>query len=283
MKPHALVNGEPADRLSILDRGLQFGDGLFETIAIENEKPLLWERHARRLSMGARRLSIALADPTTWQAEVFQLCRGIGKGVLKIIVTRGISGRGYATNSNAAPTRILNVSPWPDYPVANEHDGIAAQLCRTRLSRNPELAGIKHLNRLEQVLARMELDDSFAEGVMCSDTEHVIEGTMSNLFLLLDGVVHTPDLSDCGVAGVMREIILESLGQLEIPSRVGPVTLKELFQAEEVFITNSLIGLWPIRRIVESDQRTGREYPVGATTRKIQVSIQGRYISGKRA
>ena len=283
MKPQALVNGETADRVSILDRGLQFGDGLFETIAVQNENPLLWERHARRLIAGARRLGIGLAAPVSWQSEVFQLCRGIGQGVLKITVTRGTSERGYSINPNATPTRILSISPWPAYPAANAHDGVAVRVCRTRLGRNPELAGIKHLNRLEQVLARMELNDGFAEGVMCNDANYAIEGTMSNLFLVQAGTVRTPDLSDCGVAGVMRETVLDQLRQLGVAARVEPVTLDELFQADEVFITNSLIGIWPVRRLAKSDQDPGHEFPVGATTKQIQIAIQDRYISGKRA
>ena len=199
--------------------------------------------------------------------------------MLKIIITRGISGRGYTTDAGVAPTRVLSVTSWPDYPGSYARDGIVTPFCRMTLGRNPALAGIKHLNRLEQVLARIELGNTFPEGLMRDDAGHVIEGTMSNLFVVAHGEVRTPDLRDCGVAGVMRETVLNELKALGLPHRVVPVTTKELLQADEVFVTNSLIGLWPVRKIVESEtQGPSREYPFGAMTKTIRKSIQGQYI-----
>jgi 4-amino-4-deoxychorismate lyase len=274
-----LINGESADQISVFDRGIQFGDGLFETIAVQNGIPLLWERHTRRLIMGANRIGIALTDPVPWQDEALQFCRNIKRGVLKIMVTRGISGRGYTTDSSAPSTRVLSILPWPAYPASHARDGIAAAFCRTTLGRNPALAGIKHLNRLEQVLARMELSSAFPEGIMRDDIGHVIEGIMSNLFLIVRGEVRTPDLRECGVAGVMRETVLDELEALGLPHRVAPVTSIELLQADEVFLTNSLIGLWPVRKIVEvGSQKPSRELPIGAMTKRIQQAIRGHFI-----
>lgn len=244
-----LVDGQPRTAIDARDRGLHYGDGLFETIAVKDAEPLLWKAHYRRLAEGCRRLAIPVPPEETLLAEARSLCTPT-PSVLKILVTRGSGGAGYRGDPDAPPTRILMTLPWPRHSPAWRHEGVEARLCSLRLGHNPLLAGIKHLNRLEQVLARSEWnDDSIAEGLLCDLEGKVIEGTRSNLFLVEGEGLRTPDLSRCGVAGVMRGEVLETAARLGLECRVEALTLDDLRGAEALFVTNSLIGLWPIRRI----------------------------------
>ena len=248
-RPQALVNGREDNRVPVLDRGLHYGDGLFETLAVCRGEPLLWERHWQRLARGCARLGLPAPDPERLRHEARALCRGRQRGVLKILLTRGQASRGYACQPDTAPTRVLLWSEWPQHPAGCREQGVAVRWCETRLSRNRRLAGIKHLNRLEQVLARAEWDGEYAEGLMQDDRGHVIEGVMSNVFLVRKGELHTPDLSECGVEGVMRALVMEHAARHGLAVSVGALTREDFLGAEEVFLTNSLIGVWPVRRI----------------------------------
>jgi 4-amino-4-deoxychorismate lyase len=264
----SLVNGETIAHVSAQDRGFQYGDGVFETIAVYRGAPLLWEAHLERLSRGAERLGFAAPSSELLTSEASQLCRDAQRAVLKIVLTRGVGGRGYAAQGIAETTRVLSLSPWPDYPLRFSREGVSVFLCETSLSRQPRLAGIKHLNRLEQILARAEWRTEYAEGLMCDQDANVVEGTMSNVFLVRDGVLRTPELSLCGVEGIMRAIVLESAKRLNIRYEVGCVSIDKVRHAEELFLTNSLIGVWPIRQLQEND------YVIGPITRKIQQAVQ---------
>lgn len=245
-----LINGVAADKVDALDRGLHYGDGLFETLAVRAGLPLLWQRHMQRLSASCRRLGLPPPDDSLLDKEAAQVCAGVTQGVLKIIITRGAGGRGYRPPAEPHPTRIVALYPWPDYPPATQ--GVVLRVCATRLARNPALAGMKHLNRLEQVLARNEWDDSgIAEGIMLDNEGRVISGVMSNLFLVKTGGLLTPDVTQCGVAGVMRGLILDIAARLDITARVSAVSLNDVLEADEVFVCNSLIGLWPVRQLAE--------------------------------
>ena len=256
-----LVNGQAQEHIAVADRGLHYGDGLFETIAVNGGQPRLWERHWRRLSTACRRLGIPEPDPAMLGDEVRRICAGVEQGVLKIILTRGEGGRGYRPPQTGRATRIMATYPWPAYPEAYWQQGVAVRVCATRLGRNPALAGMKHLNRLEQVLARNEWQDPhIAEGLMLDDNDHVIAGTMSNLFIVTAHGLVTPVLAACGVTGVMRSVILDLAAELDIAWEVAPLRLEDLDRADEVFLTNALIGIWPVRRIEQ------RDYSVGALT-----------------
>ncbi|KAF0193181.1 MAG: 4-amino-4-deoxychorismate lyase [Gammaproteobacteria bacterium] len=254
-----LVNGRENDNLSIHDRGLHYGDGLFETIAIRNGKlPVLWDRHMARLRLGCQRLGILPVDDELLRQEATRCIQAVTDGVLKIIVTRGVSGRGYRTPSVGDVTRILTTYPASTYPASYRDDGIVMRVCRMRLGCNETLAGIKHLNRLEQVLARAEwTDPEIIEGVMLDSDENVIEGTMTNLFFVAAGGLKTPDLSQCGVAGVLRECIINIAADNSIRCEIGRYTLQELEQADEIFVCNSIVGVWPVRQLGHRSYRKG--------------------------
>jgi 4-amino-4-deoxychorismate lyase len=259
------IDGRPGELLSVKDRGLAYGDGLFETIAVVGGKPSLLDRHLARLADGCARLDIVL-DLAQMRAEVLAFSKQLGTGVAKLIVTRGDGLRGYAPPQPAVPRRILQGSPKPVYPAANAEQGVRLFPCKTRLAEQPLLAGLKHLNRLEQVLARAEWQDAeHAEGLMLDTAGRVIEGVYSNLFLLKDGILSTPDLSRCGVAGVMRAELLAQAGSFAMRCEVRDISLDELLAADEVFLCNSLYGVWPVSGL------QGYGWPVGPLTRKLQA------------
>jgi 4-amino-4-deoxychorismate lyase len=263
-----LVNGSPSDQIPISDRGLQYGDGLFETIAVIDFKPVAWHRHMARLERGERALGFPQAGKDLLLAEASELCRESAQGVLKIILTRGSGGRGYRPPEPSQPRRILSLHDWPDYPDYWYTQGISVRLCETRWSRNSRLAGLKHLNRLDQVLARQEWHaPEIAEGLMLDEEGAVISATQSNLFALTDGVLLTPDLSHSGIAGVMREMVIEAAGQLGVPVSVTSIDLVELKQAESLFLTNSIMGICPVAEL------DGDGFRVDTTTIKLQQDL----------
>ena len=263
-----LVNGERSVLLPIVDRGLQYGDGLFETLALRNGIPLLWDRHVQRLGDGCRRLGLPAPETTLLREELSRIAGTETRAVAKIILTRGGAGRGYRTDTAAVATRIVQRLPWPVYPDTASKEGVDVRWCETRLARQPRLAGMKHLNRLEQVLARAEWQDDYAEGLMCDTDGAVIEGTKANLFLVRDdGTVVTPDLSQSGVAGVMRAQVLDSAAALGMNCVIQDVTADMVESARELFLTNSLIGIWPIRRI------EARRYVVRQISQTLQAAL----------
>lgn len=254
-----LVNGQRAAQLPVDDRGLHYGDGLFETIAVTDGRPRQWPRHMARLARGCRALQLPPPDSEQLLSEAGSLCEGKKRAVLKLIITRGSGGRGYRFPDVQQPTRILTLHPSPEYPHAYYQQGVTLTICNTRLGINPQLAGIKHLNRLEQVLARNELPADCQEGVMCDVQGKVIEGTMSNLFIVEAGWLITPDLSQSGVAGVMRERVLEIAQQRDVQTAVEVLTVERLRKATACFVTNSLIGIWPVRRLDDINYIQGEE------------------------
>jgi len=259
------VDGRPAELLSVKDRGLAYGDGVFETISVTAGQPTLLERHLARLGEGCMRLHMPL-DMALLKVELLAFSRQLGDGVAKLIITRGDGLRGYAPPAVAQPRRILQGAAKPQYPAANAEQGVRLFPCTTRLAEQPLLAGLKHLNRLEQVLARAEWQDAeCAEGLMLDGSGRVIEGVYSNLFIVSAGQLVTADLARCGVAGVMRAELLAQAATHGIESVVRDIRYPELLAADEVFLCNSVYGVWPVRALQTHD------WPVGPLTRKLQA------------
>jgi len=254
-----LVNGLPSDHVRVFDRGLTYGDGVFRTLLVRTGRPLCWLRHYDKLRADCAALGIVCPPEAILSAEMAQLIAGTPGCVLKVIVTRGESQRGYAVPERMEPTRILMASPAPLYPAHFLTDGVRLHLCSTRLAIQPLLAGIKHLNRLENVLARREWNDpEIAEGLMLDMDRNVIEGTMSNLFLLQGKTLHTPNLGRCGVAGVQRDRIMDLAGGLGMTVRVENLPLARIYDADEVVLCNSIIGVWQVREMVGKSWQAGK-------------------------
>ncbi len=266
-----LINGEAKSTISVLDRGLQYGDGLYETMAVRYGDIPLWESHWQRLLLGCEKLSIPYPEKELLEKEIQLICKEKKEKlfVLKLIITRGEGNRGYYFTADQAISRIISYHSWPDYPDQYQDEGVVVRYCDTTLSENPRLAGIKHLNRLEQVLARNEWDtDDFQEGLMLTQQGHVIDGTMSNIFAVKDNKLFTPGLSKSGVAGVMRKTIIELAKNSGIPVYEKDFTKSEVELADELFLSNSLFGIWPIRIIAKT-----RYTKVGNITRDLQQEV----------
>jgi 4-amino-4-deoxychorismate lyase len=253
-----LLNGKSIDSINLRDRGLHYGDGLFETLAVIDQQPLCWDRHLARLLSGCERLKINFDDVAVLEAEANTLCKNQDRAVLKITITAGIGGRGYqrmetGIGSEPKPTRLVAIHPWPEYADELFTQGINVHLCSTRLGHNPVLAGIKHLNRLEQVLARSEWNRTdITEGLMLDINDNVIEGTMSNLFVVFpDKKLITPDLSLCGIDGIVRQYILDHCKELANESEVCQLSLDDLYAASEIFFCSSVAGILPVRQLGE--------------------------------
>ena len=273
-----LINGISSADISVNDRGLNYGDGLFETLAVIDNRPQHWERHLNRLRDGAKRLGISPPSDLDWWADFQSLQKRSAqssRAVLKLIVTRGQGGRGYAPPASAQPTRIARLMEWPSGPAALADTGITVAICRTRLGRNPALAGIKHLNRLEQVLASAEIAALVGvhDGLMLDVEDNVIESTKANLFVVKNGDLLTPQLHHAGICGVMRELILDEAGRAKIPVVETSLSLSAVYQADEAFLCNSLMGIWPIRTI-ESTERY--HFDFGPITRSLQQALKNR-------
>lgn len=270
----SLVNGVRAATVDAGNRGLHYGDGLFETIAVRHGQPRHWDFHLRRLLRGCDRLGIPAPAADLLLAEARKVSGGHDRAVAKLILTRGGIRRGYRAEDSVAADRLWRAYPWPDYPSPHGQEGVAVRICHTRLARQPRLAGLKHLNRLEQVLARAEWLQEYEEGLMLDTEGNVIEGVSSNLFAMQQGALTTPLLDQCGVEGVTRDRVLDAAHRLGWPIRVKRLRLDELLMSDEIFLTNSLIGIWPVKRVdVESPLRATHSFAVGPHTRQLQDQL----------
>lgn len=247
-----LVNGEPGTDIAVTDRGFSYGDGLFETLRFDAGRPLLLQRHLDRLQLGLERLSIpaeGLLD--LLRDELITLCHNHSSGLLKVLISRGEGGRGYRGKVDRGPTRVVQRFSAAVYPDEWFDQGVELFPCQTRLGLNPQLAGIKHLNRLEQILARSEWQDQYPEGVVCDLDGYVVEGTMSNLFMVKNGELFTPKLDRCGVAGVVRSVIMDAANEAGIVCHETLIRKNQLAQADGLFMTNTGFGVLPVSRLAE--------------------------------
>lgn len=245
-----LINGAQSSTINAEDRGLSYGDGVFRTLRMQAGLPVCWERQYAKLQHDCNALKIACPSALLLYSELQQLGSSQADGIAKIIITRGISARGYAASAQPEPTRILNVTPALMYPEDYGKQGIRVHACKLRLGHQPLLAGIKHLNRLENVLAASEWQGrDMPEGVLNDISGYVISGTRSNLFMLRGSILYTPNLARCGVAGVQRDRVMDWAKQYGVTCNVADFRMEELLLADEIFLVNSIFGLWPVREL----------------------------------
>lgn len=259
-----LVNGIADADVPATDRGLAYGDGVFRTLRVLDGTPRHWQRHYAKLARDCAALELPCIDEPLLRHEVM-VARDGADCTIKVIVTRGAGERGYAPAVAPEALRVVIGSAWPGYPSAHAKEGVRVRACRLRLGYQPALAGVKHLNRLENVLARAEWSDpAIAEGLLRDVEDNVICGTMTNLFIVRAGVLATPRLDRCGVAGVTRERVIEAAARSGLSCEIRDVAWAEALGADEMFLVNSLAGVWPVRAL---DDTT---WPVGPATRALQ-------------
>ncbi len=262
----SIVNGQRTDALAIGNRGLHYGDGLFETLVAAKGQPLLWDRHWQRLAQGCERLDLVLPAPGAIRAAIAELAGAEPFCAVKIMVTRAAQARGYRPSGRGTDW-IVSAHPWMP-PTEERHAGVQATWCRLRLATPNACAGMKTLNRLEQVLAQREWKPPVREGLMQDPQGLVIEGTMSNIFVAKAGGLATPPLTDCGIAGVMRAAVIDAAMRHAIPVSIEPLTRARIEQADELFLTNSLIGIWPVRDLA------GHAFDVGPVSQRLLAILQ---------
>ena len=261
-----LLNGSAAREVSPFDRGLHYGDGLFETIACQRGRPRFLTLHLERLRLGCERLGIETSGLPDIQTEVRALASEVDSGIIKVILTRGTAlTRGYQASGREKATRITFRYAWPKETATESQVGIRVRTAQLRLGENPALAGLKSCNRLEQVLARREwTDPGIAESLLFSSSGRLVSGTMSNVFVVKGSLLRTPRLDLCGVAGVMRRVVLREAARAGIPVQEEVLGVDDLRQAEELFLTNARMGAWPVREL------DGRALAPGPVTRRVQ-------------
>jgi 4-amino-4-deoxychorismate lyase len=242
-----LINGKPSAGLSLLDRGLAYGDGVFRTFLVKNGVPHHWVLQYQKLSQDCQALGIACPSNEELLSDIETLFNQTTDAVAKIIVTRGESSRGYAVPAGIQANRVVLKSALPTYPLSNQTQGVNLHLCELKLGFQTKLAGVKHLNRLENVLARMEWSDTkFADGLLMDCDDNIIECTMSNIFARFGNKLITPSLDKCGVAGIARDRIIQSAKHFNLDVKIEALKLDKLMLADEIIICNSLFGAWQV-------------------------------------
>jgi 4-amino-4-deoxychorismate lyase len=271
-------NGEVVAQISASDRGFQYGDGLFETVAIRNGEPRLWNYHIDRLARGCERLGINMPAPAELHDGILGALKQSGVPpaycVVKIVVSAGATLRGYGRQFVDAPSVLFAAFPAVPPPLESYRVGIEIVLCETRLAGNSATAGLKTLNRLEQVLARSEfIDTDLFEGLTMDADDHIICGTMSNVFVVSGDRLSTPSLLSCGVEGAMRRYIIEMLTAQGIDTTIRAIKLDEMDDMDEVFLCNSQFGVMPVRRCVD------KSWSVGDVTKSVMATMAEHGIS----
>ncbi len=261
-----LVDGEPDLGLTVLDRGLHYGDGLFETIVCRNAQACFLELHLQRLAEGCARLGIRYQDFPQLAARIGGLAATQPRSIIKLILTRGsATARGYGAQGDERAHTVLLQYRWPPEDPAAWERGVVVRTAVARLGENPLLAGLKHLNRLEQVLIRAEWTDPLIqEALVFSSSGWLVSGTMSNVFLVTKGRLMTPAITHAGIRGVMRRVVIGAAQRGGVEVIETALDAAALHAAEEIFLTNARIGIWPVRAL------DGRDLAVGPSTRQLQ-------------
>ena len=255
---NSLINGIAADHLNINDRSIHYGDGLFETILCNDNNLYYWQQHFQRLQTSAEQLKIACPPEQVFLDDITKLLAdndSLPACVIKIIVSRGTGERGYKFSKNTSANRLVMLSS-----LDAGHSSVLSRkllqgelfICRQQVSINEDLAGLKHLNRLENVMARNEWDAGYIDGLMLNANRHVIEGSMSNLFAITGNQLFTPDLKLSGVNGIMREMIIDLARKNDIKTTVTNLTIDEISTMDELFISNSLLGMKAVTKLGDS-------------------------------
>ena len=262
-----LINGQADANLSVTDRGLAYGDGVYRTFMVQHGEPLLWPSQYHKLQQDAAILELSVCSSERLLAEIQTVAEHAARCVVKVIITRGSGSRGYAIPAQASHNRIVIKSEYPSYPDDLLVHGARLFLCKLRLSQQVKLAGIKHLNRLENVLARSESDDpSFQDGLLLDQQGNVVECTSGNIFARFNDQLITPKLNECGVAGVVRDWVMQQSPHWSLHAQEATLSLSQLAQADEVLMTNSVAGAI---NIVQLQDKTWQANNLAKQIRKV--------------
>ena len=256
----SLINGKFKKSISVLDRGLAYGDGFFETMlwqSFQNQKKNFgvefWDKHLKRIKKGCDLMSINIPDETEFLKQRNKILdktikNGINSGLLKLIITRGVGGRGYRFENKMKPTLIFLSFEKPQLDEENYKQGVTARICRAKLSQNQNLFGLKHLNRLDSVLARSEWGDDSFEGIFLDLNKNIIEGTMTNVFFVKKNILITPPIINSGINGVMRQVVINESKRFFEKIIEKAIHIDEAKNFDQMFLTNSVLKILPVKQ-----------------------------------
>ena len=258
------VNGQAQNSISALDRGLLYGDSLFETIPLIDGRALMMDDHLARLKKGVFKLGFNV-DISTLKRELglfikhINLDQKYNKNVLRITLTRSEQSRGYQPIAGIPANRMLSIHDWPEYDKTIYSSGMNIGLSQIQYAQQPFLAGIKHGNRLEQVLAAQSISNDQDDVLMSDTQEHIISTSKGNIFLQFNDEWFTPDLRLCGIDGVIRSAILSLFSSTKVACSIGNMTIAELFDRKDeikaAFCCNSILGVAPIKTLLDGNIR----------------------------
>lgn len=244
--------------LSAGSRAAQYGDGCFTTLLLDHGNMALWPLHLARLKSACQRLRLygfngqQLQQEThTWLAK--QKAQGsvvaANKGVMKIVVAAPPGGRGYRRNDDNELDVVITTHPYPEHYQIWQQSGITLGVSAQMLGHNASLAGLKHLNRLEQVLMKSTANSNLDDELICDAQGMVVEASAANVFWRVSKQWYTPDLSECGVAGVQRQSILMSMSERGMGVQEVRSHISQLVQADEMFVCNSVMEWAPVKQL----------------------------------
>lgn len=261
----AIINGKEQSNISIFNRNFQYGDGLFETCVVNNNQILFWEKHLSRLDIGCRKLKIKNIEEEIWLKDIKKALILTSKKncVLKLILSRGNSQRGYSYSDDILPVRVVIVSEMKNVQAK---ESFSLEYASSGYHSNPNLAGIKHCNRIEQILARSSLKRD--EAIMLDENQNIISVTQGNIYFIFGQSLVTPKLDRCGVIGSRRSLILELAESIELNVEEGNVSMNDAKKADEAFISNSIMGIQSVNSI-EEYQLTKR-----LVTKQIKIAFE---------
>ena len=261
----AIINGKEQSNISIFNRNFQYGDGLFETCVVNNNQILFWEKHLSRLDIGCRKLKIKNIEEEIWLKDIKKALSLTSKKncVLKLILSRGNSQRGYSYSDDILPVRVVIVSEMKNVQAK---ESFSLEYASSGYHSNPNLAGIKHCNRIEQILARSSLKRD--EAIMLDENQNIISVTQGNIYFIFGQSLVTPKLDRCGVIGSRRSLILELAESIELNVEEGNVSMNDAKKADEAFISNSIMGIQSVNSIEEY------QLPKKMITEQIKIAFE---------
>lgn len=261
----AIINGKEQSNISIFNRNFQYGDGLFETCVVKNNQILFWEKHLSRLDIGCRKLKIKNIEEEIWLKDIKKALSLTSKKncVLKLILSRGNSQRGYSYPDDILPVRVVIVSEMKNVQAK---ESFSLEYASSGYHSNPNLAGIKHCNRIEQILARSSLKRD--EAIMLDENQNIISVTQGNIYFIFGQSLVTPKLDRCGVIGSRRSLILELAESIELNVEQGNVSMNDAKKADEAFISNSIMGIQSVNSIEEY------QLPKKMITEQIKIAFE---------
>ena len=262
MKKNFLINGNSSEIINPFDRGLSYGDGIFRTFLVKNGCPINWGMHYKKLKVDAEIFKINVPTQRKLLLDIKKLFNTDKAYICKIIITRGTSNQGYQYKQNIKSTRIVLKINYKKINKVFYLNGVRLQVCNTRVSHNEIYAGAKHLNRMDNILAKAELSNSVFDGVMLDKDDLINECVSSNIFARYGKSIISPIQNNAGVSGVCQQIVIKNTSPLGFKFKYQNINLEKLKKADEVIITNSVFGALYVNQIEEKKWKEGLFAPL---------------------